>query len=200
MHEALIREWDRLHQWTEVDRAFRTWQDRRRAAMQQGKARRRDEGALFRGSLLAEAEDWFRKHQADLSPSEQEYIRASTLLRKKVKTATRLTRGLIIIFILGLVSSGAYFYYDWAQKQPWGYLRNLVTTEAAYPMKGDLISIGRSSKVDNISLQSQWISRIHLFVTHADLLAYDVRSANGTTVNAGFLPYGYSRKLEDGEA
>jgi WD40 repeat protein len=83
VHEALIREWDRLHQWTAVDRAFRTWQERLRAAMQQWKASGGDEGALLRGFLLVEAEDWSKKRQPDLSAAEREYIQASLLLRDR---------------------------------------------------------------------------------------------------------------------
>jgi WD40 repeat protein len=81
VHEALIREWGRLHQWTATDRAFRIWQERLRAAMQQWKVSGNDEGALLRGSLLVEAEDWFKKRQSDLSPAEREYIQASLRLQ-----------------------------------------------------------------------------------------------------------------------
>ena len=58
VHEALIQGWGQLRDWMEADRAFRTWQERLRAAMRPVGATGEDEGALLRGAPLAEAEGW----------------------------------------------------------------------------------------------------------------------------------------------
>jgi signal transduction histidine kinase len=76
-HEALIREWGRLRGWLEADRAFRTWQERLRAAIRQWEALGRDAGALLRGVLLAEAEGWLGRRPDGLAPAEQLFIGAS---------------------------------------------------------------------------------------------------------------------------
>jgi KaiC/GvpD/RAD55 family RecA-like ATPase len=51
VHEALIREWERLRQWTNEDREFRQWQERLPSAMRQWEVSGRDNGALLRGGV-----------------------------------------------------------------------------------------------------------------------------------------------------
>jgi WD40 repeat protein/DNA-binding SARP family transcriptional activator len=80
-HEVLIQSWDRLAEWLNADRAFRIWQERLRVALRQWQATDRDQGALLRGALLAEAEGWAGSRLAALSPLEHEFIEASVGLR-----------------------------------------------------------------------------------------------------------------------
>jgi WD40 repeat protein/energy-coupling factor transporter ATP-binding protein EcfA2 len=103
IHEALIREWNRLRDWIEEDRAFRLWQERLRGAMQQWESSGRDEGAFLRGKPLVEAEDWFKNRSEELA-AEQEFITASWELREseqekqkrqRKRTLVGLTGGLI---------------------------------------------------------------------------------------------------------
>jgi hypothetical protein len=49
VHEALIREWERLRQWTNEDREFRQWQERLRSAMRHWEDSGQDNGGLLRG-------------------------------------------------------------------------------------------------------------------------------------------------------
>jgi WD40 repeat protein len=74
-HEALIRGWDRLQMWLDQDREFLLWQQRLRVAIADWK-RTQDVDALWRGSLLAEAERQLAERTADLSPSERQFIEA----------------------------------------------------------------------------------------------------------------------------
>lgn len=103
VHEALIREWQRLQSWVEENRVFRTWQERLRSAMQQWEASSRDEGALLRGKPLVDAEDYLQKRSEELT-GEQEFIAASLKLqvkeeeklsRQRKRTVTLLATGLI---------------------------------------------------------------------------------------------------------
>lgn len=77
VHEALIRGWDRLRQWTEADQAFLLWQHRQRAAVTQWQQSGRDPGALLRGATLAEAEGWTATRADDIAPSILEFVEAS---------------------------------------------------------------------------------------------------------------------------
>ncbi|NJL42150.1 MAG: hypothetical protein HC899_40090 [Leptolyngbyaceae cyanobacterium SM1_4_3] len=77
VHEALIANWSQLRQWMAKDRLFRAWQERLRVAMRQWEETRRDEEALLRGALLAEAEEKLKERPEDLCPSEQSFIRQS---------------------------------------------------------------------------------------------------------------------------
>jgi hypothetical protein len=85
VHEALIRGWGRLGQWMRIDRAFRSWQERLRAAMRQWETSGNDEGALLRGGLLAEAEDWQQRRSDELSPAEKRFIQNSLELRCRLR-------------------------------------------------------------------------------------------------------------------
>ena len=86
VHEALIGGWDRLRQWVEADRAFRTWQERLRGALHQWEASNKDAGALLRGRSLAEAEQWQRERPDDLGRAEQSFVQASLELRDREQT------------------------------------------------------------------------------------------------------------------
>lgn len=85
VHEALIREWGRLCGWMQSARSFRTWQQRLRGAMRQWEATGKDDGALLRGFLLDEAEDWQQKRLDELSQAERVFIQLSRALRDQEK-------------------------------------------------------------------------------------------------------------------
>ncbi len=83
VHEALIGGWRRLRQWLDADREFRTWQERLRTALHQWEASGNDDGALLRGVLLSEAEQWQRERPQDLGRAEQNFVQASLALRDR---------------------------------------------------------------------------------------------------------------------
>ena len=83
-HEALIQHWGRLQGWLARDRAFRLWQEGLRAALRQWEGSGRDEGALLRGTPLAQAEEWLAARKEELSPDESEFIGASATLRERL--------------------------------------------------------------------------------------------------------------------
>lgn len=77
VHEALIREWGRLQDWVDADRAFRVWQEGIRTAILQWEDSERDKAALLRGVSLSKAENWLIERTNDLSAMEREFIQAS---------------------------------------------------------------------------------------------------------------------------
>jgi WD40 repeat protein len=106
VHEALIANWEQLRQWMGAGRAFRTWQERLRAALRQWEASNKDEGALLRGAPLAEAQHWLEERGADLSQAEREYIESGLALRRKEREREarerwrwRFTLGLTTAFV-----------------------------------------------------------------------------------------------------
>ena len=63
------------------------------------------------------------------------------------------------------------------------------------------MSIGRSVEryyPHTVSIKSDVISRLHVLI-NKDRRTIDMRSLNGTTINAHFLPYGESQVLIDGD-
>jgi len=82
VHEALIRSWGQLQGWMEADRAFRTWQERMRAALRQWQDTSEDEGTLLRGAPLVEAEGWLGERSGELGEAEREFIQAGVALQE----------------------------------------------------------------------------------------------------------------------
>jgi DNA-binding SARP family transcriptional activator len=112
-HEALIQRWGQLQDWIEEDRAFRTWQERLRAALGQWQTTGQDEGVLLRGAPLAEAEGWLAEREGELSTGERAFIQASIELRERRETERErrrrrifvgLAAGLIVALVLALLA------------------------------------------------------------------------------------------------
>ncbi|WP_375472497.1 trypsin-like peptidase domain-containing protein [uncultured Nostoc sp.] len=111
IHETLIREWERLHLWIESDRSFRIWQELLRSRMRQWENAAQDEGPLLRGVPLAEAENWLKQCQDELSQAEQGFIQQSLALRDRDRqqkerrrkfTLFGLTSGFVVVSILAM--------------------------------------------------------------------------------------------------
>jgi WD40 repeat protein len=113
VHEALIQGWGRLREWMAEDRAFRTWQERLRAALRGWETSDRDEGALLRGAPLLEAQRWLTERGDLLSELEIAYIQDSINLRHRQQaererrrriTIVALTAGMLFAIILSLIA------------------------------------------------------------------------------------------------
>lgn len=83
VHEALISGWNRLQSWLETNRAFRVWQEELRAAIKRWEDAHKDQEMLWRGTQLAQAENWLNERGDLLSDFEVEFIQASTALRER---------------------------------------------------------------------------------------------------------------------
>ena len=101
VHEALIRNWGELRQWMETDRSFRVWQEQLRVVLHQWENAKHDEGALLRGLLLLEAEEWQKKRGEELSQAERNFIRQSSAFRDKEKKKEKRRQLQIISWLTG---------------------------------------------------------------------------------------------------
>jgi hypothetical protein len=85
---------------------------------------------------------------------------------------------------------------------PWGFLEDLRTS-AVRELHGDVVRIGRDvpegGLFNDISFPDQRISRRHLEIRRKGLYVEDLRTTNGTTLNAKFLEYGQVAPLRDGD-
>jgi photosystem II stability/assembly factor-like uncharacterized protein len=100
-HEALIEQWERLHHWLQADRiALRIHRELTKAA-QAWERHERDASYLYRGSRLAEVEQWTASHTADLSALEHSFITASVTAQRAELAAQRQRRALRVA-VLGL--------------------------------------------------------------------------------------------------
>jgi len=88
-HEALIRGWPRLHKWIDEGRTALRLHHRITEAAQEWDQLKRDEGALFRGASLAQAQEWRQQHDQDLNSLEREFLDASAELKQHQERAER---------------------------------------------------------------------------------------------------------------
>ncbi len=76
-HEALIREWQRLHDWLSQDREGLLLHRHLTDSALEWETRQRDAAELYRGARLAQISEWASVHEAQLNPAERAFIAAS---------------------------------------------------------------------------------------------------------------------------
>ncbi|MEJ1930165.1 CHAT domain-containing protein [Nostoc sp. NIES-2111] len=82
VHEALIRNWQRLEHWLIVDGDFLRWREQLRLAIRQWENTGHDQGALLRGKPLIDAQEWQVQRWQELSINEIKFIELSLELRE----------------------------------------------------------------------------------------------------------------------
>lgn len=86
-HEALIREWQRLHEWLTNDRESLRLHRRITEATYEWEKMGRDSSELFRGARLALAREWFASNEEKLNETERAFLSASLLQEKSEEIA-----------------------------------------------------------------------------------------------------------------
>jgi WD40 repeat protein/transcriptional regulator with XRE-family HTH domain len=76
-HEALIREWQRLHKWLTQDREGLILHRHLTQAAQEWEAREHDPVELYRGARLAQAREWVAANKESLNTLERSFLNAS---------------------------------------------------------------------------------------------------------------------------
>jgi WD40 repeat protein len=76
-HEALIREWQRLHEWLTQDREGLLLHRHLTESAHEWEARGHDPADLYRGARLAQAREWASIHEERLNALEQAFLTAS---------------------------------------------------------------------------------------------------------------------------
>ncbi len=99
VHEAMISGWFRLQMWLDLDRAFRTWQERMRASMRQWEDAGQDEGALLKELVLTTAEEWLKKRPQEISRDERYFIKRSIQVRDRKSRHTIYTLTSLLAFM-----------------------------------------------------------------------------------------------------
>ena len=113
-HEALLREWPRLGEWLEEDRAGRVLHAHLMYSARVWSTGDRDQGELYRGARLTSALDWTTDHTLELNELEREFLTvsrdASDREAGRQRRANRRLRGLLagvaIFLALALVAGG----------------------------------------------------------------------------------------------
>ncbi len=76
-HEALIREWQRLHEWLSQDREGLRLHHHLSDAAFEWEARRHDPAELYRGARLAQIREWALSNEERLNQAERDFLAAS---------------------------------------------------------------------------------------------------------------------------
>jgi WD40 repeat protein/transcriptional regulator with XRE-family HTH domain len=76
-HEALIREWQRLHEWLAHDRQGLLLHRHLTETAQEWEARGNDPAELYRGARLAQAREWALSNEKTLNASERTFLAQS---------------------------------------------------------------------------------------------------------------------------
>ncbi len=76
-HEALIREWQRLHEWLTEDREGLQLHRHLTDSAHEWEARGRDTSELYRGARLAQIREWSGTNESSLNESERSFLEAS---------------------------------------------------------------------------------------------------------------------------
>ncbi len=83
-HDTLPRYWPLLQEWVQQDQSFLQWRQRLRGHVTDWQRANGDEGALLRGTPLADAERWFADRAADLAADETEFVNQSIALKARM--------------------------------------------------------------------------------------------------------------------
>lgn len=210
-HEALIREWGRLRGWVEESRdLLRTSRRLEQEAEDWKESGSAVDLLLPAGRRLTEAEDAIQRNPQAFGPQVREFIEASQQYQQRVseqRHRQRLRRAYIFgaaaMVVAGAVLVVGLSYYSyWAETRTWAHAVH-VTSGKLHDLSQDSALVGRSTEgmqgvKHHVQLEPRRVSRVHLSISRrGDVM--DWRSAYGTTVNAGWLPYGSSARLEPGD-
>ena len=76
-HEALLDAWPRLADWVNANREFRTWQEGLRRARRRMRSQVQGRPFLLDEPGIAEAREWERRREEDLTSAERDFIATS---------------------------------------------------------------------------------------------------------------------------
>jgi KaiC/GvpD/RAD55 family RecA-like ATPase len=210
-HEALIREWGRLRQWVDENRELLRIS---RRLEQEAEDWKDSEGSvdllLPAGRRLTEAEEAIKRNPQAFGPQVREFVEASQQYQQRVseqRHRQKLRRsyiyGAAAMVVLGAVLVVGLSYYNyWASTRTWAHAIH-VSSGKIHSLSQDNALVGRAAEgmqgvKHYVPLEPRRVSRIHLSISRSGD-AMDWRSTYGTTVNAGWLPYGSSARLEPGD-
>ena len=103
IHEALIREWQRLQEWINKYRDFLVWEKRlrddRKFYMDNGEKKE----DLLRDSMLSNAEKFLKSHAKYIAPLDREFVKESIKNSNKKKRNKILLIASLFLFLLGVI-------------------------------------------------------------------------------------------------
>jgi hypothetical protein len=137
-HEALIRGWPRLRQWIDENRDALRLRTRLAEAAREWDRRGRTEARdyVYRGTRLAEAQEWAKRADMELSALERGFLDASVAVRDEEqreslqKRRRRMALSIALIGLVGVLTGAGLFQYTEAQRSKARLAETLIATQA----------------------------------------------------------------------
>ncbi|MDI6102325.1 hypothetical protein QLQ12_27275 [Actinoplanes sp. NEAU-A12] len=102
-HEALVQAWPRLRGWVDDDQDGLRLHRMLTHAAADWEALGRDDSALYRGTRLARAADWWAEHPDAVTGRERDFLDRSLALQRRARTARRHRRRALLAGLLAVV-------------------------------------------------------------------------------------------------
>ncbi|RDI55307.1 S1 family peptidase [Nocardia mexicana] len=99
-HQALIDNWERLHDLLQSDRDFRTWQQHLAQDLDNWERRGREPDALLRGTALEAASEQLEARESDVPQAHREFIAASRRRRGREVRRLRLVAAALAVLVV----------------------------------------------------------------------------------------------------
>ncbi len=178
-HEALIREWARLHGWLDENRADLRTQRRLAAETAEWIKSNRDSSFLARGTRLAQFETLLNSAQLGFTEEETAYVSASVVLRKRAARRVQLVIAALAVFSLVALTL-AVFAFDQQRRT-----QNAQATTVAERDRADEQShISRSNELAVTALRSSDQLDLSLLLSLEAIKAADTFAARNSLLTA----------------
>ncbi len=109
-HQALIDNWERLHDLLQADRDFRTWQQQLTQNLDNWEQRGREDDALLRGTALDTAEDQLAARKTDVPQPHRDFIAASRRRRGREVRRLRIVAATLTVLVVVATSMAVVAY------------------------------------------------------------------------------------------
>ena len=201
-HEALLREWPRLRDWIEADRAGLRLHRNLTAAAREWQGVNRDEESLLRGTRLTETLEWARDNPQSLNEAEREFLSASEARQQLEQTERRrrtrfaiggLSAAVVLVSAVALIA----LLQSWeasrqrdiaASRGLAASASEMLDVDPALSLELALLALERrdTTQAENVLRQATYATRgIDVWPTHRGVVRALSVSKDGLTVATG---------------
>ena len=206
-HEALIREWQRLHEWLTQDREGLLLHRHLTESAQEWDRRGHDPAELYRGARLAQAQEWVSANEKNLNATERAFLMTSieqqhsealeheAQRQRELEAARRLAeaqsraagqlrrRAIYLIWVLGLAVIAALAAGLFANRNSTLAAQNAAIAQTAQAASTQAIADFRRSEAQRLAAEANSLMRSNGDTNLIALLS--IRS-----LNIQYTPYG----------
>jgi hypothetical protein len=163
-HEALIRDWPRLRQWLDEDRAGLRLHHRISEVAQEWQRSNKEEGMLYRGARLTHAQEWRERHDAELNLIEREFLDTSIAERLKSerqqRQRQRLLIGAAVLFAVLFIAAAGFAIFGFLQKSEAERQKSTAEKEANAALHAEQIAKEQKTLAEQQKVEAERQTRL----------------------------------------